>query len=198
MSKYQIKISQDNDASSPREWDNLGTMVCWHSKYNLGDENALTELDGLICDSGTDTDYFSPGDYLSWLESKNYVVLPLYLYDHSGITISTTSFSCPWDSGQIGFIYVSREKIRSEYGVKRVSKKKIETICGYLKSEVETYDQYLRGDVFGYQLQKVDDCGCVLDELDSCFGFYGDDIKTNGMLEHIPSEHHNAEVVLPY
>ena len=33
-----IKIERDGDAESPREWDNVGTMVCWHSRYNLGDE----------------------------------------------------------------------------------------------------------------------------------------------------------------
>ena len=34
---YIIKIFQDEMAENPREWDNLGTMVCFHPDYNLGD-----------------------------------------------------------------------------------------------------------------------------------------------------------------
>ena len=29
----------DPEPTSPREGDNLGTMVCWHSRYNLGDKH---------------------------------------------------------------------------------------------------------------------------------------------------------------
>lgn len=36
---YTIKIYHDEDAESPRDWDNLGEMVCFHRRYNLGDCN---------------------------------------------------------------------------------------------------------------------------------------------------------------
>jgi len=35
---YKIEIEPDLDPMDPREWDNLATMVCWHRRYNLGDE----------------------------------------------------------------------------------------------------------------------------------------------------------------
>ena len=28
---YTIKVKLDEDNESPREWDNLGTMTCFHS-----------------------------------------------------------------------------------------------------------------------------------------------------------------------
>lgn len=34
----KIRIEQDTTPESPREWSNLGTMACWHGRYNLGDE----------------------------------------------------------------------------------------------------------------------------------------------------------------
>ena len=43
--------------------------------------------------------------------------LPLYLYDHSGITMNTGGFSCSWDSGQMGWIYATKEDIQKEYGL---------------------------------------------------------------------------------
>ncbi len=36
-------------------------------------------------------------------EEKAIFITSLYLYDHSGITVSTWPVSCQWDSGQAGF-----------------------------------------------------------------------------------------------
>lgn len=41
------------------------------------------------------------------LLEERVVMLPLYLYDHGGITINTTGFHCPWDSGQVGWIHTT-------------------------------------------------------------------------------------------
>jgi len=38
MKKFELKIEQDTDPMNPRtDWDNLGTMVCFHKLYDLGD-----------------------------------------------------------------------------------------------------------------------------------------------------------------
>jgi len=76
-------------------------------------------------------------------KSENICILPLYLYDHSGITMRTSPFSCQWDSGQVGFIYCTKERC-DELGA---DFSKAED-C--LRAEVEEYDQYLTGDVYGY------------------------------------------------
>lgn len=159
---HSIEIHQDDNPSNPREDDNLGTMVCFHNRYNLGD---------------TDHGYnFS--NYDSWGELKEAIlkdnpkaiILPIYMYDHSGITINTTGFSCGWDSGQIGFIFISRTKIREEYSAKNVSAKLRARVTTYLQGEVEIYDQYLRGDIYGFVA--TDSTG---EEVDSCWGFYDKD-----------------------
>ena len=37
IGKYLIKIEQDENAESPREWDNLGKMVCFrYLLYSIG------------------------------------------------------------------------------------------------------------------------------------------------------------------
>ena len=104
------------------------------------------------------------------------VILPLYLYDHGGITINTSGFSCPWDSGQIGYIYMTRETIFKEYGGKRLTKKLRTRAESLLRSEVETYDQYIRGEVYGYV---ADDDG------ESCWGFFGLDYAREEALRAI-------------
>jgi len=110
----KLVVEHCDFAESPREWDNLGTMVCFHRRYDLGDKHT-----------------YNHNDYDSWEEMENAiiknenvaVILPLYLYDHSGITMNTTGFCCRWDSCQVGFIFISKQKALAEYGGKIVTKK---------------------------------------------------------------------------
>lgn len=167
IGRYKVKVIQDSDPSSPREDDNLGTMVCFHGRYDLGDKH----------------DY-RHGDYGGWGEMKKAiiknenvgVILPLYLYDHSGITMNTTGFECRWDSGQVGFIFISKKKMLEEYGGKICTKQLKERVAKYLVAEVETYDQYLTGDVYGFEIWKLGKkSGKEKEKIDSCWGYYGQD-----------------------
>jgi hypothetical protein len=162
---YTIKMFNDNDPESPRYWDNLGTMICFHRRYNLGDEHKYKRISDFLEDIVSEYEKISEGPY-SLKFDKYCISLPLYLYDHSGITINTTGFSCPWDSGQVGIIYVSLTKIREEYEVKRVSKKLRNTVADLLRNEVDTYDKYLKGEVYGYIVEKQGE------QVDSCWGYY--------------------------
>ena len=103
---------------------------------------------------------------------KEYIALPVYLYDHSGVTISTSRFSCPWNSGFFGIIAVPLDKVRREYGWKNITAERRKRIEGYLQGEIETLDDYYTGEVFGYRITPEDD---DTEELDSCWGFYGTD-----------------------
>jgi hypothetical protein len=154
MGDHKVRVFYDNDPESPREWDNLGTMVCFHPRYDLGDKHSYDKRSELKNDI---------------MENENvHTILPLYLYDHSGITISTSPFSCQWDTTQVGFIFISKEKVKSE----GIDETKVEE---YLKNEVKTYDQYLRGEVYGYEIIKVTTCnlGCEHEEfIESSYGYY--------------------------
>jgi hypothetical protein len=54
---------------------------------------------------------------------------------------------------------------------------KIESI---IEAEVQTYTQYVEGEVYGFQIIDEDN-----EVIDSCYGFYGTDFATNGMLDYI-------------
>ena len=148
-----ISIVHDIDTQNPRnEWDILGTITnSPHSRYTLGDKAMDTEEMESIFDN-----------------TKEYIALPVFAYIHGGTCLNTTGFSCPWDSGQSGIIYVSRESVRKEWGVKRISPKLKNKIEEVLKSEIETFSQYLSGEVYGFEIK--DSSGEV---IDSCYGFYG-------------------------
>jgi len=150
-----VHIEQDVDTFDPRqEFDHVGKMVCFHGRYNLGDQ---------------DHGFEGPEEVQEFIEkTEGLVVLPVYLYDHSGLTVNTTGFHCPWDSGQLGVIYCTQQQVDNEFCGDREAAEK----C--LRAEVSEYDQYLRGDIYCYLVK--DENG---ETLDSCCGFYGYEHATN-------------------
>lgn len=165
---YSIQIDQDTDAENPREWDNLGTFAFFHSRYELGDKNIP----------------FHSDDFNSWAEVEEHIrkelkaviCLPVYMYDHGGLRFKVGSFQgllpqghAEFDSGQVGFIYITAEKIRKEYSVKRITKKLLARVAGYLEGEIKTLDQWSAGDVYYYYIERNGK------HVDSCHGFFGYD-----------------------
>jgi len=150
---FKVQVVPDQEPSNPREFDNLGTMLCYHSRYKLGDE----KTDSMAKLTSEDSVF----ERLNSLEGP-FIYLPLYLMDHSGISMRTSDFGDYWDSGRVGLIYVSLAKLKEE-GLTQDEGRK----C--LQSEVETYDNYLRGDCYGYVVYNEDN-----EPVESCWGFLGD------------------------
>lgn len=174
----KVKIYPDElDTNPRREWDNLGLMICFHKRYNLGDKHS-----------------YSSGSFGSWNELegqlvKDYnpvVILPLFLMDHSGLSIRTSSStfracdSVGWDWGQVGFILAPREKVLREWKKKKVSAKLRKNIENCLLSEVKVYDQYLTGDCYWFEF--LDNKG---EHIDSCGGFFG----TESIADYLPEKY---------
>ena len=147
---YQIKVIQDECPISPREDDNLGTMLCFHKRSSFGSKLEV-ELSRDL----------KKNDFASWNEVEKHIIskfdvaiiLPIYMYEHGSVALSTIPFNDRWDSGQVGYIFISKEKVKKEYSCKRISKQLKERISGYLKSEIETYNLYLNGDIFFYRIE---------------------------------------------
>jgi hypothetical protein len=169
-----ITIYLDDDAESPREWDNIGTMLCWHRRYDLGDEQPKSSPSETLAALAYDLSPNPPEDDRIWEDhpehvhrclEKHSVMLPLYLYDHSGITMSCSSFSCPWDSGQVGFIYTTREQVIKEFGA--WNEETIAQAENTLRGEVETYDTFSRGEIYCWEARTPEG-----EVLDACAGYY--------------------------
>lgn len=149
--KFTIVVDQDPDAESGRDCDNVGVMVCFHKRYDLGDKHS-----------------YRSEDFLNWEEMKAHFVknglddkpvaelLPLYLYNHSGLAMNTTGFPCRWDSGQVGFIIATRKSVKDQMCISRLTKKAREKIRKALIAEVEAYHQFISGDVWYYQISDED------------------------------------------
>ncbi len=145
-----VELHRDTDPFNPRkEFDHLTTIGHWHNKYDLG----------VRLDSGMTE------ETLREYHPDIMAVLPLYMYDHSGITINTEGFSCKWDSGQVGWVWITAEDA-VKMGCQDWSEEKL---LDAIRADVSEYDSYLVGNVYGFRV--LDSEG---EELDSCWGFIGD------------------------
>lgn len=188
----RLTIEYDTDTMNPREDDcGLGSrMVCFHRRYNLPNE-----------------ENFNHNDYNTWEEMEQAirkendiaVILPVWMYDHSGISLSTGR-TCSWDSGQVGFIYITKPMIRQLRNCKYVTKKLLKAEEEFLIGQIELYSQYLNGEVYYFKLEESKKVMVTktyangeqhefeeveYEELDSCGGFYSkDDMKDNCSKEY--------------
>ena len=165
---YELEIEQDDNGYNPRtEWDNVTTMVCFHRRYNLGDKHNYNSRD------------FDGWDEMKQQIEEDYKVLmikPLYLYDHSGITISTSPFGCQWDSGRVGWVFIEEKQWIKMMGEDMDrSEERLERI---IDGEVETYDQYLTGDIYQYKIYEVETCDKGHEHkslVECCGGYFGEE-----------------------
>lgn len=158
-----VRIVQDEYPESPREWDNLGTLVLRNYK---SDEDFETDRIVESVTGNLEYDLMLSHAKSKDLNINDIIFKPVYAYVHSGETFATTPFSCRWDSGLYGVIYVTKQKVRKEYGVKRISKALTEKVLNILEGEIKDYDTWARGEVYGFVIEKDDE------QLDSCWGYY--------------------------
>jgi len=161
-----VEIVQDEMAENPiQDCDDVVKVVMWHRHYAFGN-----------CD-----DFQDPEDFELHCQAVKVHRLPLYLHDHSGLTVNTSPFSCSWDSGQVGWVFVTDEDAQ-----KYLYADEDGSYDNALKGTVAVLDDYLRGNVWGYRiLKRCRCCGSTeRNEVESCWGFIGDpdgDVKVEAM-----------------
>ena len=152
---FTVEIVPDEGCENPIEEDCFweGAALCLDfGRYGelktpaLKDTTPQQLLDMVRHGDGGSNDY------------KGWHIFPVYAYIHSGITINLGGFSCPWDSGQCGFIAVNPKEYPDEGGAYK-----------YAQSMIETADDYLTGNVYGWVVK--DTAGEV---VESAWGYFGD------------------------
>ncbi len=215
--QYTLVIHSDSHSENPREWDNLGTFVsvnnCYGADvvYDHGPEQYLIEMIEQF-NTGFEQNMLDKeelpafGELLEIAE-KYYVILPVFKYEHSGVAYNTTGFSCIYDSGQTGFIYVSKDTLRKAYGWKRITKDRIAMVNEILSSEIKLFSQWVSGSVYGFQLyyHDMEKPYTSVDEQDTCWGFHYEwapdslkELQECGIADHLPDECLNDDLVIVF
>lgn len=184
LGEFKLKIVGDNDAENPYSaWDQLTDLVTWHRRtdFTMGEK------------------YDSPEEVIEAYERGEIVYFaPLFAYEHGGITVRLGSMNPrwpdqQWDCGLLGMVYVTKKKAKDNWP--KLANRTLWLACERTaKGEVETLDDYLTGEVYGFVIEDGEE-----NHLDSCWGFYGD-YEKSGVLEdgRESLKYHYKQSLKPY
>ena len=192
----KFKIEYDDEPWNPRyDMDgNIGHIMAWWGRYGRdkygdykentyrGPDDCLNALVEANVPHISDVEVITIKEKIEILEKHDFIFLNLFAYEHSGITMScsyTYPYTDRWDGGWAGFVYTTKNELfhvlgREENEWKEIAKE-------ILTGEVELYDQYLRGECYGYIVEEKvhwtsedDDEMDTWEHLESCWGYYSD------------------------
>ena len=167
---FEISICPDSDTESPDAWgdDNL-FLTGYHRDFTVKSEIVTKEE----CQSllNKNPEEYGVGKYRYKELLKKYHVFGLEAYIHGGVALSISyEVNFPdrqWDVSHLGCVFVAK----SEWRTRKQAHKSAKVL-------IETWNQYLSGDVYGYMVEP-DLSGC----MGSCWGFYGEDGKKEMIAE---------------
>lgn len=161
---HKIGIYYDESAESPRAWDNLSMIYSNSRRYNPDGLN----IDDLMNEIGISE--FPGFDALLQRMKHDYIAYRVCIVDHSYVALSLNrpvpNPYMGFDSGTFGIIAVSKDAVRREYKVKRITKKIHEKVESVFEGELNALEKYINSEVYGYMID---------DGMDSCWGFYSMD-----------------------
>lgn len=152
-----------------KEYDQPTTICHWHQRYDLGDRQATDDEITALRLGGLEGLRRHLERNLG--EGRILALEPVALLDHSGLHMwvgSSEHWSDPggWDSGIVGFAYVSQQAARLMLNGDETTD---EQAADALEQDVKAYDDYLTGNCYGYVISTPTD-----DHAGSCWGFLGD------------------------
>lgn len=161
---HVFRLFYDDYTENPRYWsDPAINMYCWHRRDMYGDRHDYDTPDSLF-------ETFEDGD----------IHLLIRGYDHGNMQIQlvepgespTWPYNDQWDSGWLGVMVCRRDRVKRDFGGD------IDAVKRAMYGEVEVYNAYLAGEVYGYAIERHETCKCcghVSEEVvESCGGYYGE------------------------
>lgn len=179
-SVLQMSIHYDEDCATPRDHDNLGTLLIHPAKahwVSTQQGDIVIDLDIPMGDN--------PRTHLRNLLSKqlgltlnDVFAYPITLYESGEVNLSLGDKK-GWDYAVCGYIVVEKEKIRNEYGTRYISKNIRKRVEACLQGELSLLADWINGYVYGYTIDKVtyDNAHNETnrEQLASTWGYIGDE-----------------------
>ncbi len=161
-------------------YDSLGTFYTWQNSYQSPSENpyrtavdfteaVLGEEKAAACNSMQDV--------LQALNAAGYAAAGIYRYEHGQVAYAlgqANPYNDRWDSGAVGFAFVSPEKLAAEGMTK-------EQAIDCMEAEMQEYSSWANGDVF--LVERYDEQGEQMDVAT----YYG--------IEGVVAEHPDVEPI---
>ena len=178
--KAQAELFYDQYATTPRgQYDNLGTILIspHKSHWVAGGDSAVDTSIPLGTSPYEHWDNLRR-EQLQLKKSDIAIAYPISKFDLGGeIRLSLGGKIGCWDNDVVGFIYVTKDQVRTWYGVERITKSITEHAKACLKSEVDLLTAWLNGECCGWQVKEyaLDADGLdweVIGVLESRWGYF--------------------------
>jgi hypothetical protein len=143
------QICHDDCADAPFDGDDAVRIVVLHRRYIDPSNGACGR---------------TPDEVAAWQRENDaeWFAMPLFLYDHSGTIYrvrDTNPFHCPWDSGRVGIIALSRADWPGANDAK---------LASHAQEIAAIYTNWANGECYGYRLYDGDG-----ELLETCWGYIG-------------------------
>lgn len=181
-----IEIKRDDEPGSPKNWADTSLFLVYeHRQFHVEQEG------------------FEPREIAEYLNSpednhrhsayKDYHIFPVEAHIHSGVSLKIFDGmkTCSFDSSVTGFALISKKEFNCDLNRKHNEKLKDKTdeeiYRHFAQGLLDTWNQYLSGDIYGFETYWVKKCSsCGNGEktfVDSCWGYYGNDHEASGLLD---------------
>lgn len=206
---YKIRVVYDETPDSPDDWqDEKLFLVYEHRQFTV-------RRDGFK--PGDIYDYIMslshPDDEFDVMDYSDYYIYPVEAYIHSGVELSLyeLELTCPFDSSVSGYILIKKSYVLKFPNIVS-DRDKADKAYELANELIETWNQYLSGEVYGYVIEKPNIMYSIekslfdelvlrndladleshfmedieYEEIDSCWGFYGDP-EDSGLIDDAKS-----------
>ena len=161
-----FRIHEDNDNHFLYEdymENKYFTLAGYSRNYNLN-ETGISKPDSL-------------NELKEIIEEKYNVlaILPLYMYEHTGVALSTSDFGDRWDSGCIGFVFMTTEQANE---IEIPTKEKAED---WIKNGIKHWNKLNNESMYSVEFFTVDKCDCcnhsTENSVDWTNGLFSEDLE---------------------
>ena len=174
--KAKAELIYDTDAATPRQCDNLGTILIAPSKAHWVASPDSAVDTSIPLGKNPFEHWDNIRKQLKLKKSEVVIAHPITKHEHGEISLQL-GHKQGCDYGVVGFVYVTKEQVRKCYGVDRITKSIITYAENRIQDELDLLTAWLNGHCYGWQIKEyaLDDDGLdwkEVDTLDSCWGYF--------------------------
>ena len=155
--KAQAELFYDQYATCPRgQYDNLGTiLISPHKSHWVAGGDSAVDTSIPLGNSPDEHWDNLRREQLQLKKSDIAIAYPISKFDLGGeIRLSLGGKIGCWDNDVVGFIYVTKDQVRTWYGVERITKSITEHAKNCLQVELNVLTAWLNGECCGWQVKE--------------------------------------------
>jgi len=151
-----VNIYFDTDATNPLDIENGFKLISFDKKQNYGHKHNYNTSYELFYDLLNQVGINESLNKLTHKQLMNilkshYYIKPVYILDHSGVKLSLNPFNDKFDSGLLGYCYITKEEAKSLFKTSTMTLTK-EIMSNYINEFIQDYNYYINGECYIFSI----------------------------------------------